>query len=336
VHVDWVSPEPQAAGNTFGYAVAIREMKRAAQQAGLQLVPGAPVAFHFATPLGFTPDPTRKNVLFSMFESYMMPPALAERLAGVDLLLVPSTFAGEVMAPYVRCPIRVVPLGVDTSVFTSVRRRWWPGRPFVMLHVGAPNARKGVDVIEACWQEFFAHRPECRLYLKTTGNAAEAEAEARRCGWVPTPYPGLVTHGNITLDLRTLPIAALVALYHQAHCFLFPTAGEGVGLSLLESLATGLPSVATRYSGLLDYTTEATVTYLPWTFRPAWAVDSEDAAPVVTDSAWVEPRDLAAAIDAVMQDYDAAVRQGRRAAQHMRNNFSWDRAGRALVRALAA
>src|SRR6185295_2786220 len=45
----------------------------------------------------------------------------------------------------------------------------------------------------------------------------------------------------------------LARLYHEAHCFVLPTRGEGFGMPILEAMATGLPVIVTGYSGHLDF-----------------------------------------------------------------------------------
>ena len=55
--------------------------------------------------------------------------------------------------------------------------------------------------------------------------------------------------------LQELPMSAMAALYRRAHAFVLPTRGEGWCLPLLEAMVAGVPSVATAWSGLLEFAT---------------------------------------------------------------------------------
>jgi glycosyltransferase involved in cell wall biosynthesis len=68
--------------------------------------------------------------------------------------------------------------------------------------------------------------------------------------FVPREGPTLP---GIIIDQRDLKAAEIAELYYSAHAFLFPSMGEGWGLTLSDALATGLPSIWTHRSAMLDY-----------------------------------------------------------------------------------
>src|SRR5690606_20502600 len=122
--------------------------------------------------------------------------------------------------------------GVDAAAFPFVDRE--PplrGEPFAWLAVGAPNGSKGFDAIEACWQRYFRDRPDLLLYLKTTAVNEAGAAAAKAAGWRELKT-GLFQFGSALLDTRILERSDLVQLYHAAHAYLFPTGGEGWGMTL--------------------------------------------------------------------------------------------------------
>jgi glycosyltransferase involved in cell wall biosynthesis len=65
----------------------------------------------------------------------------------------------------------------------------------------------------------------------------------------PGKFPKItLLHGNLTQD-------EVAGLYNHSRvkCLLAPTKGEGYGLPLVEAAASGIPVVATNWSGHLDF-----------------------------------------------------------------------------------
>jgi glycosyltransferase involved in cell wall biosynthesis len=320
---------------SYGYVLANAHLAAAAQRAGLTFEPGAETAFHVKTPMQFAPAPgTKRQILYTMWESPDFPAELRPHLDAADLIVVPSRFCVDIFRPYVRpeVSIAIVPLGFDPAVFRPCRRVWQPGDSFQWLMVGAANARKGWDTLEETWHRYFLDRSDCHLYCKTTGTLAACGEAIRRGAEPVSGHPGVVRYRNMILDLRNLPAADLALTYQRSHAFVFPTAGEGFGLSLMEALATGLPSIATRYSGHLDFADDSVAKLVGWEPRYSNIMDATNG-PVrsVVNSAWVPPAELAAAMDWMMAHYHQALRMGRRAAQRMHSSWTWDAAGHHLV-----
>jgi glycosyltransferase involved in cell wall biosynthesis len=162
---------------------------------------------------------------------------------------------------------------------TNRHLKWWskPKR-FRFFWSGAPNPRKGYQQILQVIN-LIEQMPECELYIKTTMPKTKLK-ETIRNTWrhrkqifsteggraalwrilqkLPTPDKAdkLKVYGkykNIFFDTRKLPIDQLVSLYNDAHCFLFPTSGEGWGLTLCEALATGCPAISTAVTGVTEF-----------------------------------------------------------------------------------
>ena len=102
------------------------------------------------------------------------------------------------------------------------------------LWVGANSTRKGWELVLRAWRRFrtlwdFQTPPDIQaavrpiMYIKTT---------------FPPPEPGhedltgfeVAPGDDVILDSRRLPLDELVGIYHWAHCFVFPSMGEGYGL----------------------------------------------------------------------------------------------------------
>jgi glycosyltransferase involved in cell wall biosynthesis len=89
--------------------------------------------------------------------------------------------------------------------------------------------------------------------------------------------------------------------YAMADAFALPSLSEGSPNALLEAMAAGVPSVATRVGGV-----------------PEIATDRETALLVYPSN----PTDLAAALEALLADRETAGEMALRAKQHVLDRFS--------------
>lgn len=332
MRVRWATPDLDAAGNAFGYSIFSTALREAMQAAGAVFDDTAPLALHVAPPMKYAPIPGTTSAVFSMWESAeSFPVELRPRLHEADLVIVPSAWNVPIFRAVTAAPVERCPLGITPADFPYVERE--PpsrGEPFTWLAVGAPNGRKGFDAIEACWPRYFANRPDMLLYLKTTAVSDAGADAAKAAGWQELK-PGLFQMGNTILDTRVLARADLVKLYQAAHAFLFPTGGEGWGLTLHEALATGLPAVCTHLGGHLDFTSADTVTYVAPEMIARMLESETTRTPLV--SAWVPPDRLAVAMLDVMARYRHHLRAAKRGSRQVRL-FTWQRAGQRLVEIL--
>lgn len=281
-----------AQGNAFGWSVVQRYMLEGLAAEGWDFGPSS-VALHMTEPGHLWRRDDCCNVALTMWEHPDMDADRISRLRSMDLLLAPSDFCVEIfkaVAPDV--PVRKCPLGIDVDAWPTISRDLVP--PFRWLWVGAPNARKGWDVVEHVWGKVFGKMSGVELYMKTTG-VEQGEQVVRR--------------GNVTVDSRRLSDADLVGLYHSAHAFVFPTAGEGWGLTLQEAMATGLPSVVTRYGGSLEFTDAKSAFFVAHQLDMARRADGGQALGALAD-----PNHVAAQMVAVMSDYRRARAVGMRGA----------------------
>ena len=165
------------------------------------------------------------------------------------VIAVSETTAADVRAHFDVAPgaVRVVPNGVDDAFAPgdreaarqAVRERWGIEAPFV-LHVGALEPRKGLDVlIEAA---ALAAREGAPWRVALAGSAGfegeRIEAAARASG--ACDLLGPVADGELLELMRAAGAFAAPALY------------EGFGIAPLEAMACGTPAVIAAGSGGLE------------------------------------------------------------------------------------
>jgi glycosyltransferase involved in cell wall biosynthesis len=130
-------------------------------------------------------------------------------------------------------------------------------------------------------------------------------------------------HPDVTVIDGYLDAADKNAMIAAADCFISLHRSEGFGLMLAEAMYFGVPTIATRYSGNLEFMTD----------ENAYLVDCEIGAiegSEIYSGRWAEPDTggAAAIMREVFESPDSARDRGRRGAADIRQGHSPDAAGR--------
>lgn len=331
VKVHWAT-DIQGIGNQYGFSVHDREGRKALAAAGVELCEPEDCDMHIVVgpPHGLHARPGKRVVLYTAWEALDMPPAYIAGLRNADVIVVPSRFLIEVCEKYtadLATPVHYCPLGVDVDTFTPPLRKRDPqdeGR-FRWLWCGAPNVRKGWDAVRAMipiFDEMGAGKME--LYFKTT------IGEGLKRFKTPSGM-------QVIVDSRNLNLATMASLYQGAHGFLYPTRGEGFGLTLAEAMSTGLPCIYTPWSACTDLADNSCAYPLRFTMEPAdMAPNLSEDDPrfetfrVTSALPKVDLEHMVELMTIVMGKYKAARRRGKRAARRIREHFTWGRTGARL------
>lgn len=229
-------------------------------------------------------------------------------------------------------------------------------RRFRFLWVGAPNPRKGYQEILSVLG-LAEQNPGIEIYMKTTCVKVKWTAALKslcknfkhifyfkhgnwKVYWqkvflslLRIPRPTLANrlkimgiNRNVIFDTRMLSRAELIDLYNSANCFLFPTWGEGWGLTLSEAMSTGCPSIATRVTGVEEFFDNAVGYEIKHEVKETDLRDYNMSArtyrPVIMD--------MAAKMVHVLRNYPEALKKGKLASERMRTKFTWEKSGARL------
>jgi glycosyltransferase involved in cell wall biosynthesis len=140
---------------------------------------------------------------------------------------------------------------------------------------------------------------------------------------------------GMAVDLRRLTTNELADLYRSSHVFLFPSRGEGWGLTLSDALASGLPSIWTHNTAPVDYTgPEFGYPLTRLTFRDFGTVRGPNGLGLPCFCSEPDEREIIEKLEEIISDYPTAVAKGRKASEHMHMNYSWAKAGERLAEIL--
>ncbi len=321
-------------GNEFGYSTMEQRMVETLSRNGVTFDPGAEIVVHFIPFYHLHIRRFRRNVLFSMYEFDRVPRQWAAQLRKPELILVPSTHNRRVISDATFRPVEVCPAGVDSQLFSFKERTM--SEPFLFLFVGAKNPRKGTYYVAKAWALWNERYPELAersiLIMKETEKGVKQELrQVTQNAYVDTRILPLDEQDAIERDLPSL-----VSLYHAAHCFLFPTMGEGFGLTLAEAMATGLPCVYTPWSGTEDIGEELLAYPIRFGMK---RIEFRHPSGVTVDPVFAAEPDVESIVEQmhrVFTNYEEALERGRIAAIKMREHFTWDRAAKRFAEIIAA
>lgn len=214
--------------NTNGYGYATERMIASLTRLGhtvKQNDPNAPVQIWFDQPHNWKwNDNDQYRIGYHPWESTRLKEGWVDLMNECDEVWTPSPLIAKWYADDgITRPIHVYEHGVDT-VWTPKERKVDDKIRF--LHVGAEAVRKGGSQTMEAFRKAFPNRDDVALTMKMTNR-----------GW------NIPNIGRVSIVNKKVNIRQLVQLYHYNHIFVYPSMGEGFGLTPLQALATGMPTI---------------------------------------------------------------------------------------------
>jgi glycosyltransferase involved in cell wall biosynthesis len=267
------------------------------------------IGFSYEYGVPFNPLPAALAIVHTMRESTFVPRA---RVADINrraaLLYVPSRQNLESFyANGVRVPIKILHYGVDPARFPMLERRRAGDEPFTFGAFGHLSPRKGIDVLIRAFHDEFAPHEPVRLLLKS---------------WQPVELH--IDDPRITFNLSFLEQDGLLHYLSQLDTFVLPSRGEGFGLGGLEAMATGLPVIATNWSGPVEYLDPADSFPLEYRLVDAAGIESNFTRYF---GQWAEPdyEHLRTLLRWIYEHPSVAMNRGQQAAARVLRDWTWDR-----------
>lgn len=277
----------------------------------------------------FVKNSGQPRIGFTMLEVDRLPPTWVEQANLMDEVWVPTTWGAAMFkASGVRCPLHVVPLGVDLACFAPgpPRERLAERTLFVSVFEWGP--RKGWELLLRAYRAAFRPSDPVLLLLKLDNREPGRNPLRELAAAMPAPAPPL----GLLLN-QALSVAQLAELYRGADCFVLPTRGEGWCMPALEAMACGTPAIVTDWSGPTAFMHE------DWGYPLAvrGLVPATANEPLYRGARWAEPNveHLVELLREVHRNRAAARAKGQRAALEARR-WSWDAAAAQIETRLQA
>jgi len=186
--------------------------------------------------------------------------------------------------------IHVIPNGVDTTTFFPAPNEKRHHPPTV-LFVGRLVRNKGPRVLIEALPNVFESVPGATAEIVGPGDMRKPLEE--RCQDLGignrVTFHGYVEH--------------VEEIMRQSSVFCLPSFGEGLPLTLLEAMASGIPTVTTGVGGMLD------------------VVDEENTGLLVPPG---DPTAVGEAVTELLSDPDRRIRMGSQARKYVVENHSWE------------
>jgi glycosyltransferase involved in cell wall biosynthesis len=245
-----------------------------------------------------------------MWESTLVPyDQITETNAHCAFVYVPCRQnAIDYLACGLRTPLKILPHGVNFERFPLLTRRRDGSEPYTFGAVGVFSPRKGIDVLVRAFADEFRPNEHVRLVLKAT-NTDHA---------LPRLDPRIqIVEGFFDDDV-------MLQWMGRFDAFVLPSRGEGFGLPGVEAMATGLPLIATNWSGPADYLDPAD------SFPLDYELVNPGGAGVHGTrfwGKWAEPsyEHLRCLLRQLFENRAAAAAMGAAAAARMRRDWTWER-----------
>ena len=212
-----------------------------------------------------------------------------------------------------------IPWGTDVNLFKPRRTDRAAPRVLTFFHsAGMSPRRKGTDLL----LEAYAHlKGGARLVIHSQVPLLQALPDRSQL------VDNLMSAGSLMLIEETV---AAPGLYHLGDVYVYPSRLEGIGLTVPEALACGLPVITTDQPPMNEFVVHGET---GWLLRVARFVSRSDG--YYWPQAIVEVASLHDAMVHYVEDASALRRQRSQSRKHAEESLDWSRNGEHLLDCVA-
>lgn len=195
----------------------------------------------------------RRRVIYTMMETETVHEDMVDQInRNYHELWVPTQWnAGTFKRSGVVLPIKVAPLGVNTSIYRPIQGATLPEctlisrgakgvrevpKGFVFISVGLPSFRKGFDLLSSAFEQTFAGDDNVSLVCATTYGSSNVPSLAQ-CSSMKSRIYAL--EGEFDEH-------QMARIYSASDAYVSCSRGEGWNLPVCEASACGLPVICPR------------------------------------------------------------------------------------------
>jgi hypothetical protein len=227
--------------NHNGYGYATERMVHSLKKLGHEVRKNdtsAPAQIWFEQPHHWKwNDSDQYRIGYHPWESTKLKDGWVDLMNECDEIWTPSPLIAKWYADDgIEKPIYVYEHGVDS--IWKPRKRVDDGK-IKFLHVGGEALRKGGKETMEAFRKAFPDRNDVSLTMKVNSD-----------GW------NISNLGRTRIINNKMPVLQLVSMFRHHDIYVYPSMGEGFGLTPLQALATGMPTITVPdwapYSDFLD------------------------------------------------------------------------------------
>lgn len=192
------------------------------------------------------------RVGFPIFELDNFSDLEKHHLSSVDRLFVCSHWAKQVIENTIKVPddyVRVVPLGVDTSIFKPAPVQ--PKSTTIFFNCGKWEYRKGHDILAKAFGAAFTPSDDVELWLMCDNPFLKREQTEE---WKNHYRNNRIAH-KIRFIERVSTHEEVYNIMSKVDCGVFPARAEGWNLELLELMAAGKHVITTNCTAHTEFCT---------------------------------------------------------------------------------
>lgn len=222
-------------------------------------------------PPNIPPTPGKRTVFFTMWEASRLPKEWVNWLNQAECVVVPCQWnATSFSASGVNKPIRIIPLGIKTDIFSF--RELDSDGPCIFGTAGkmyGGGERKGLNEVAELFQKAFPTEKDVRLRVKGFPDCGILSSQDSR----------------IEITASYLPEKQMADWYASLTCFVSVSRSEGWGLMPHQAMAVGRPCIAAKFGGHAEFLNETVGYCVDFKLAPAgynyagcgvWAEPDED------------------------------------------------------------
>lgn len=270
------------------------------------------------------------NIGRTMFETDSLPMKWIKDCNLMDEIWVPSDFNIKTFgnAGVSKDKLVKIPEAIDTDKF-NLDVKPIPDlskiKGFKFLSVFDWSLRKGWDVLLEAFLNVFRDNKHVYLIIKTwaTNGKSHYEVQTEIQKYLNNKFSLKDMPSNIILYSKFIKDADYPRLYKSVDAYVAPTRGEGWGRPMMEAMAMALPTIATRWSGQLEFMNDENAFLIDYELKEVSKAASRE-----TDwyegHKWAEPsvNHLSKLMLDVYENNSEAKQKGKKARQHIINNFN--------------
>ncbi|MEK6881967.1 MAG: glycosyltransferase, partial [Nanoarchaeota archaeon] len=177
------------------------------------------------------------------------------------------------------------------------------------------NDRKDLHLLIKAFCEEFSPTEEVKLLVKINNAYQHPNFDYNQALHALVPS----SHAELVFNSETVKTEVMPYLYAQADVFCCISRAEAFGLTYLEAMACGLPCIATKYSGYLDFLND----------ENSWLIDGEmkpatDQNPLYEGINWcfTNVNSVRKALRNAFQNKDLVAQKAKKSLETSQN-FTW-------------